>query len=321
MSMIAYPLNNIDYSAEDAELFHCTRSSGVFLEDDFSATVTGADNQVTVGQGIAWISNSRFSGKVLAQKEAVTLDLGLPDSTRPRIDAVIIQFSANLNAASVVVKQGAPASSPVPPEVVQTEALYELHLYHVRRSAGAATVTAGDVTDLRLDPKYCGLMADAAHRIDTSVIKAQIDEFIAQLQTRIAEVSDGRMYEDAANPGCFYRVAENGELEWLNPPAKDGRAYRTTERFLGLPVYLYHFTTLTNALVELNDRISGVDRIIDCGGLVGDNLLPFTSGNRNQLKHSLLAKGSTVMVIVDDTEADYPVPTSYADVWVKYVKP
>lgn len=165
--MITYPLNNILYSAEDAELFHCTRTSGVFSADDeFAASVTGADNTVTIGPGIAWIRNAKFSGKVAANKTSVSLDMGLADGSYPRIDAVVVQFDANANQTSIVVKNGVAASSPVPPEVVQTEAIYELHLYHVRRGAGAAVVSASDITDLRQDRNYCGVMMDDVTNID-----------------------------------------------------------------------------------------------------------------------------------------------------------
>lgn len=165
--MITYPLNNILYSAEDAELFHCTRTSGVFSADDeFAVSVTGADNTVTIGPGIAWIRNAKFSGKVAANKTSVSLDMGLADGSYPRIDAVVIQFDANANQTAIVVKQGVAASSPVPPEVVRTEAVYELHLYHVRRSAGAAVVSATDISDMRQDRNYCGVMMDDVTNID-----------------------------------------------------------------------------------------------------------------------------------------------------------
>ena len=60
MSLITYPLDNKDYEAQDAELFHCTRTSGIFDGDDFACSVNGADNYVTVGIGIGWIRNSAF---------------------------------------------------------------------------------------------------------------------------------------------------------------------------------------------------------------------------------------------------------------------
>ena len=160
MALTTYPLNNADYDAADAELFHCTRTSGIFDGGDFECTVTGADNTVTVGIGIGWIRNSRFSGKVIALKSAMNVNLGVADSVNPRIDAVVIRFDANANQTEIVVKNGTAAASPTPPEVVQTEAVYELHLCHVRREAGAVAIPVGNLTDLRMDRTYCGLMQD-----------------------------------------------------------------------------------------------------------------------------------------------------------------
>ena len=37
-------------------------------------------------------------------------------------------------------------------------------------------------------------------------------------------------------PGCYYRTV-GGETEWVNPPMTGNVEYRTTERFLGKPVY------------------------------------------------------------------------------------
>ena len=160
MAIITYPLNNIEYTAEDAELYHATRTSGVFANDDFPITVSGDGNVVTIGEGIGWIRNSKFSGKVVANKAEMSLDLGLPHATYPRIDAVVLQFNANANASEIIVKNGTAQTNPTPPEVVRTESVYELHLYHVYREAGAASVIASNVTDLRSDSDYCGIMSD-----------------------------------------------------------------------------------------------------------------------------------------------------------------
>ena len=175
MSLKTYPLDNVDYAAEDAELFHCTRSSGIYANDDFDYSVTGADNTITIGVGLGWIRNSKFSGKVVAQKAALALDMGLPDAVYPRIDAVVIQFDANKNGTEIVVKKGAAAAAPAPPVVSRTEALYELHLYHVRREPGAAAVTASGITDLRKDANYCGLMADSVTVINTIPTSHELD--------------------------------------------------------------------------------------------------------------------------------------------------
>lgn len=40
----------------------------------------------------------------------------------------------------------------------------------------------------------------------------------------------------AGNTGCYYRMVD-GEKEYINPPMRVNNEYRTTERFLGKPVY------------------------------------------------------------------------------------
>lgn len=195
MAIITYPLNNIEYTAEDAELYLSTRTSGVFAGDDFSITVPGNGNIVTIGEGIGWIRNSKFAGKVVANKTEMSLDLGLPHATYPRIDAIVLQFSANSNASDIIVKNGTAQTSPTPPEVVRTESVYELHLYHVYRPAGAASVTASNVTDLRLNESYCGLMRDGVTGIPTDQLQSQVDALLDQLRENIEQTENGQILD------------------------------------------------------------------------------------------------------------------------------
>lgn len=192
--MLTYPLNNIEYTAEDAELFNSTRTSGIYATNSFDYSVTGADNNIVIGTGIGWIKNGKFSGKVVAQKEPISLDMGLPDSVYPRIDAIVIQFDANKNETNIVVKKGTASGTPIAPDVVRTESVYELHLYHVLRDAGALYIVPGNITDLRINNSYCGLMADSVTNIDTTAIENQVSDLINSLQESIAGVKDGSAY-------------------------------------------------------------------------------------------------------------------------------
>ena len=197
MAFITYPLNNIDYTAEDAELFHCTRTSGIWAENSFPISVTGADNNVTIGKGIAWINNEEFSGKVTALKSAEVFDLGIANSTYPRIDVIAIQFNANNNETDIIVKKGTPATNPVRPSIVRTGAIYELYLASVYRPAGATAITASNITDLRMDEAVCGLMADSVTKVDMTAIEAQVRNLINNLQNEIDSVRNlsGIMFE------------------------------------------------------------------------------------------------------------------------------
>ena len=167
MSMVTYPLNNIDYTAEDAELYLCTRESGVHDGSDFSIEIV--NNEVTVEPGIAWIKNSRFSGKVVALKEAKKLSLSVPDSAYNRIDAVVIQFDANTNRSDILIKEGIASSNPIAPDVVRTESIYELHTFHILRRPGSTSIGSDDITDLRNNYDYCGIMFDPISSIDNTL--------------------------------------------------------------------------------------------------------------------------------------------------------
>ena len=193
MGLVVYPLNNIDYEAGDVSLYTSTRTSGIYAGDDFTFSMTGADNTIRVGVGLAWLRLNRFMGVVAALKNETFVDMGLPDSMYPRVDALVLQFDANKNGAEVVVKAGQASSNPQPPAVVQTEALFELHLLHVLRKAGSSAITAADVTDLRLNSNYCGLMADSVTKVDTSGINAQASALIQELREKLMAV-EGQTY-------------------------------------------------------------------------------------------------------------------------------
>lgn len=193
MAITVYPLNNIDYTAEDVAIYNSTRTSGIYAGEDFAISLTGSDNTISIDTGLAWMRLSKFNGVAMALKAKTSIDMGIPDATYPRIDALVLQFDANKNGAEIVSKSGTASSNPQPPAISQTEALYELHLLHVLRQPGAASITAADVTDLRLDSDYCGLMADAVTHVDTAAINAQIAALIQKLKNDLAAV-EGQSY-------------------------------------------------------------------------------------------------------------------------------
>lgn len=194
MELRTYPLDDVDYDYSDAALFHCTRTTGIYAEDDFGYSLSGSDNILKLSPGIAWMRINRFKGIVTALKAETSVDLGLPDSVYPRIDHVVLQFDANKNSIETVVKSGSPGSNPYPPERSMTEALFEIHLYQVRREPGAVSISAGNVTDLRLNENYCGLMAESVTRIDTKAINDQVKALIESLQKEIESVKAGTAY-------------------------------------------------------------------------------------------------------------------------------
>jgi hypothetical protein len=191
MSIVTYPLNETLYTAEDAAMYNFTISSGVASGDDFACSVSGGDNIVTVSPGIGWIKNNRFGGIVVGSKTQQTVDIGLPDAIYSRIDVVALQFDVAKNGTSLIVKKGTPAANPSIPERSTTESIYELYLCSVLRNPSATVVSPSNVTDLRMNSAYCGLMANSITKIDTDAISQQVNSLIDDFRTAIADVEAG----------------------------------------------------------------------------------------------------------------------------------
>ncbi len=74
---------------------------------------------------------------------------------------------------------------------------------------------------------------------------------VDQLEHTAQEIDDGvnaAGIESADYPGCYYRMVGD-VVEWLNPPMLLGVEYRTTEQYLGKPLYtmLLQFDNLTSS--------------------------------------------------------------------------
>lgn len=174
MARITYPLNDIDYSAEDAELFHCTRTSGIYAMNHFPISIGGTNNRtVTIGKGIAWIQNKNdassdiaFTGKVFANTANTSLQEGnVGDAIYPRIDRYVIRFNKANNSTGFARIYGTPASSPVAPSINRTVDLYDLVLYDILVPANASSYSLSNVTDQRANTRFCGLMRDGVESL------------------------------------------------------------------------------------------------------------------------------------------------------------
>lgn len=160
MSVVAYPLNNTDYTAEDAMLYNCSRTSGVLDEDGNLEISVTDDREVTISVGIAWIRYKKLAGLAVGVRGAEILTVAVSDSTLGRIDTVVLGYSAADNGASLYIKQGTPSSTPAHPTLTKSESLYELGLYDIKVAAGSTTVSVSDITDTRGDDDRCGYMRE-----------------------------------------------------------------------------------------------------------------------------------------------------------------
>lgn len=203
MSVITYPLNGVEYYAEDVESYLCTRTSGVFAStNNFVATVTGDNRVVTIGTGLAWIKPNTFSGKSITNTTAATITIPLSNGTLPRKDRIVLRFDSANNMSSFVLLQGTPASTPQSPAISRTSLIYDLCLYEILVPAGSTVVTQDNITNTMMDESICGIMRDGVTGIPTAQLQSQVNALIEELRETILEIEVGTdtMLQSAFNP-------------------------------------------------------------------------------------------------------------------------
>ena len=114
MSIIAYPLEATEYTAEDAQSYLSTRRSGVYSDE---ITFTPEGMAVTVSPFLAWFNYEKFKGCSVAVTEPETLTFSPAHAILDRIDRIVLRLDLSINKAYLTVIEGVASSSPVPPNI------------------------------------------------------------------------------------------------------------------------------------------------------------------------------------------------------------
>lgn len=156
-------------AAEFATLFSSFLTNGVFGDGMFAVTaLTGMQVQVSIGKCVI---NGRFGFAV----EPETVDFS-SDNSYPRIDSVVLRMdlSEAIRGIVITVHQGTAALSPTPPTLTRTSTVWELGIANVLIPANSTAIAQARITDTRLDPTRCGIVAAVNSEIDTSALYYQI---------------------------------------------------------------------------------------------------------------------------------------------------
>lgn len=190
MAEKSFPLENTEYTAEDAQLWFATRTSGVYAGEHLPVTASG-NMEVTLGVGVAWLNYDTFAGIVYGNTESKTLAVGMSDAQHDRIDRVCIRLEMLNNKCYAYVKKGTPAVRPVEPALQRDNVAYEISVASIYVGSGVTGISAGNITDERMDATVCGLMRDGVTGIDTSVIHAQFSALLGEMRDNLQAVYDG----------------------------------------------------------------------------------------------------------------------------------
>jgi hypothetical protein len=172
--MICFPLDNTEYEANALGAWCGTRTRGVFAADNHYTVTANSDMTVTLGPGLAWLKADTYWGVNMFEINSTILTIDTADGSLTRYAAICLQLDKNLNTAGVVVKYGPygtnPAISTLPPPEQNSLDYDEIYVAAIRIRAGTTVILSSDITDLRMNETYCGVMRDGVTGLPTQAL-------------------------------------------------------------------------------------------------------------------------------------------------------
>lgn len=168
------------YNADDVNTFleGLISSSGIFANVDNMLQVTpGTGMAVNIGTGKAMINNHWCRINAI---ESVTL--AAAHAVLNRYDAIVLRLDIANRQIITTVIQGTNASSPSKPTIVRNDSYYDLCLAYVYVGKGVTSITAANITDMRLNSSVCGIIAGLVQQLDTSQFFAQMQAWMTGQQ-------------------------------------------------------------------------------------------------------------------------------------------
>ena len=205
-----FPLDNTEYEASALGAWFATRTRGVLSSgDNFAVTASGTGMSVNLQPGYGWLRRNAHWGTVVWMEEPETFILDPADGTLSRIDVIALRLDKDNNTAQPILRKGTFSNAPTFTAPVRDTHADEVYAASILVQPGAVKILQSDVTDLRLNETYCGIMRDGITGIPTAQLQEQAQQLIEQLRTELQGVKDqtGLMLKSV------YDADNNGEVD------------------------------------------------------------------------------------------------------------
>lgn len=221
--MLSFAFDNVQYEASALGAWLGTRNRGVFSAGNNLAVSLDSGMQLSISPGLAWLETGELEGTVCVEETAKSFSLSAANSQYPRLDVVCMQLNKSTNQAMLMIKEGVPAAVPEIMPPTRNNEYDEIYLASVLVPASASSLSAENITDMRLNKAYCGLIRDGVTMIPIDSLESQISQLISQIRTAVeqqensGEVLDGSITTNKISDGAVtkYYAVDIG-TSWQN---------------------------------------------------------------------------------------------------------
>ena len=178
------------YNAETiSNMFKGLISDGIYKSVGDSLVVQPSSGlTLLVGSGRAVVSE-----RWVENDAAITITLNAAHVTLNRYTAIVLRRDLTNRQITLEMIDGTPATSPAKPSIIRTDTLYDICLAYVYVGAGATTIQASNITDMRGNADVCGYVRML---VSTCLQRFQNTQIIDEDMTASISIPADINYED-----------------------------------------------------------------------------------------------------------------------------
>lgn len=199
--------------------FNAVDGDRLYNADSFNEFFNGILSDTGVykksGGGLAVIpASSGLSVKVQTGKARIkqhfvnvksdeTLELAASDIALNRYDAVVLRLDYSARTITLQVITGTNATTPTKPAIKRNENTYDICIAYIYVPAGATSVAANNIEDVRDDNDLCGYV-----KMQIDAINAGIREYrnVVNITSEVTQISIGIPQFDAENDLLYSNI-------------------------------------------------------------------------------------------------------------------
>ncbi len=160
-------------AAAFAHYFSLLVKNGVFPDPSTGLQVKASntpDMHVSVQPGNGWVNGYYLT---VPDNGSEVLTLPTANPSLHRIDSVIMGLNYAEREIQLYIRPGAASTNPVAVSLQRDGDVYELELAQILVSAGTASISQSNITDMRSNTSRCGIVTGTVDQIDTTDLFAQ----------------------------------------------------------------------------------------------------------------------------------------------------
>lgn len=224
-----------------AEYFASFIGNGVFPNPSTGLQIlTNGNLTVSMKPGKAWINGYYFNNDA-----DYNLSLAIADGILNRIDRIVLRLDFSERQITPVIKKGALSSSPVAPALQRDADAYELGIADIYVARGATVISQANITDLRLNSAYCGIVAGVVQQIDVSSVFNQYQDWFNSYS-----VNKAQEFAD------WQAQTEQSVNDWISSEQLDFESWRTSQEGIFSNWYNEQQTGFGNWFEQMKDQLS-----------------------------------------------------------------